>query len=201
MIERLKMWLIWLRRCPNSRGFGIQSPSVYRFVRYVVNEHYPYYAYAELQRCYPNLGVVQRKLFLLYFRISNAFQPSVWLDYQDTQHAEPSYAARTSYIEHGCRKTHMVPFQSLEEVQAVKRIDVARMCVDHQSQEIYEDLLARMSDTSLLIVEGIYQTKESRQFWNMILQDSRTGITLDLYYCGLVFLDHVRTKRNYLINF
>ena len=200
MIERLKIWLIWLRRCPNSRGFGIQSPSVYRFVRYVVNEHYPYYAYDELQKRYPNLGVVQRKLSLLYFRISNAFQPSVWLDFQDTGHAD-SHAARASYIEHGCHKTRIVPFQSLEEIQSVERIDVARLCVDHQSQEIYEALLARMSDSSLLMVEGIYQTKESRRFWNRILQDSRTGITLDLYYCGVVFFDHVRTKRNYLINF
>ena len=45
----LSTWWRWLRRCGCSRGFGVQSPSAYAFIRYVINEHYPYYAYQELQ--------------------------------------------------------------------------------------------------------------------------------------------------------
>ena len=58
-LERLWIWLTRLTRC---RGFGIQSPSAYSFVRYVVNEHYPYYAYADLTNSHPQLGKRSRKL-------------------------------------------------------------------------------------------------------------------------------------------
>ena len=44
----LPRWLVWLSRIHHCRGFGIQSPTDYAFVRYVVNEHWPYYAYDEL---------------------------------------------------------------------------------------------------------------------------------------------------------
>ena len=105
-------------------------------------------------------------------------------------------------------KIHSMQSPPMRQGLLILSMDAVRLTWSHSSRlrrcklsKGYEALLAHMSDTSLLIVEGIYQTKESRQFWNMILQDSRTGITLDLYYCGLVFLDHVRTKRNYLINF
>ena len=45
----LSTWWRWLRRCGCNRGFGVQSPSAYAFIRYVINEHYPYYAYQELR--------------------------------------------------------------------------------------------------------------------------------------------------------
>ena len=43
----LSTWWRWLCRCKYCRGFGVQSPSAYSFIRYVINEHYPYYAYSE----------------------------------------------------------------------------------------------------------------------------------------------------------
>ena len=44
----IRRWLVWLSRIHRVWGFGIQSPTDYAFVRYVVNEHWPYYAYEEL---------------------------------------------------------------------------------------------------------------------------------------------------------
>ena len=44
----MNRWLVWLSRIHHCRGFGIQSPTDYAFVRYVVNEHWPYYAYDQL---------------------------------------------------------------------------------------------------------------------------------------------------------
>ena len=52
----LSTWWRWFRRCGYSRGFGVQSPSAYSFIRYVINEHYPYYAYQELQEQLPQLN-------------------------------------------------------------------------------------------------------------------------------------------------
>ena len=73
----LKEALVWLSRIGRCRGFGVQSPTDYSFIRYVVNEHYPYYAYADLAARHPADGRLQRKLGRLCMRIANFLQPSV----------------------------------------------------------------------------------------------------------------------------
>jgi hypothetical protein len=47
-------------------------------------------------------------------------------------------------------------------------------------------------------VEGIVDNKEA---WQQIVDDQRTGVTFDLYYCGLAMFDKKRIKKNYIINF
>ena len=115
-LERLWIWITRLACC---RGFGIQSPSAYSFVRYVVNEHYPYYAYADLAASFPQLGRRERKF----------------------------------------------------------------------------------NQKSILVVEGIGCSHHARQLWQKLRHDSRTGVTFDLHYCGLVFFDTARPKQHYVINF
>ena len=44
-MNRARRILTWIRRIRHCRGFGIQSPTDYRFVRNVINENYPYHAY------------------------------------------------------------------------------------------------------------------------------------------------------------
>ena len=48
VMNQLKRYLVWLGRIHRCGGFGIQSPTDYSFVRYVINEHWPYYAYDSL---------------------------------------------------------------------------------------------------------------------------------------------------------
>ena len=47
-MNRLKAFIVWLGRIGHCRGFGIQSPADYWLVRYVINEHGPYYSYSKL---------------------------------------------------------------------------------------------------------------------------------------------------------
>jgi hypothetical protein len=54
-------------------GFGIQSPKDYAFVRYVINEKWPYYAYERLGK---NDDWRTRKLGRLYMRLANWRQPT-----------------------------------------------------------------------------------------------------------------------------
>ena len=73
--EWLQIVGVWLSRIAYCRGFGIQSPSAYRFVRYVINEHYPYYAYADLQKRVPVESRVALRLLRLCLRVVNEVQP------------------------------------------------------------------------------------------------------------------------------
>ena len=78
MIGKLLMVLegvaVWLSRIGYCRGFGIQSPADYWLVRYVINEHWPYYQYETIGR---NDDWLTRKLGRLCFRMANWRQPSV----------------------------------------------------------------------------------------------------------------------------
>ena len=90
-MNRLHQAWVWLRRIGHCRGFGIQSPTDYRFVRYVVNEHWPYYAYRQTGL---NDSPLRRKLGRLYFRLANHLQPGTVVD----------LLGYDEYLRAGCRK-------------------------------------------------------------------------------------------------
>jgi hypothetical protein len=166
-------WTVWLSRIHHCRGFGIQSPTDYAFVRYVVNEHWPYYAYDELT----DDDWLVRKLGRLYFRLANWRQPQQMLkdDYQ-------------RYWQAGCRKTVFS--------DNVKRVELARITVD--DRQAWQQMLPLCDERSVVVVEGIWR---NWQMWREIVADERTGRVFDLYYCGIVFFDKKHYKHYYKINF
>ena len=170
-----KLWylIVWLKRIRHCRGFGIQSPSDYWLVRYVINEHWPYYQYEMLGQ---DDGWLRRKLGRLYFRLANWLQPDMIVsdDYQD-------------YLSAGCHKA------SFGETGSLYRLALTG---DYQSK--MASIYNKVSSDSVLVVEGI---QHHQRFWQNLIADHRTGITFDLYYCGIVLFDKKRHKRNYIINF
>lgn len=169
----VRRWLVWLSRIHRVWGFGIQSPTDYAFVRYVVNEHWPYYAYEELT----DPDWLTEKLGKLYFRLANWRQPKVM--------ATDCYQR---YWQAGCRKTRFVP--------VVNTVELARIEVEDISS--WSSLLPKCNDQSVVVVEGIWRNKE---LWKAMLQDKRVVITFDLYYCAIVLFDKNRFKHHYKINF
>lgn len=170
---RLKAAIVWLRRIGHCRGFGIQSPTDYWMVRYVINEHWPYYQYETLG---PNDDWLTRKMGRLCFRLANWLQPTVVesSDYRD-------------YLQAGCRKT---TFGDSSELMV--------MPLEKSSQDRLSYIYNKVSPQSVLVVTGI---SKARKLWRQIVDDERTGITFDLYYCGIVMFDKKRSKKNYIINF
>ena len=198
--------LVWLSRIRHSLGFGIQSPTDYAFVRYVVNEHWPYYAYDELHED----SWLRKKLGRLYLRLANWRQPSVILsdDYHpwfhagcaksilspltphpspNTQHPSPNTQHPTPNTQHPSPNTqHPSP----------NTIDLARIPIDQWDS--FEPLMTHCDQQTVLVVEDIWRNPQQ---WQQITRDARTGTTFDLYYCGIVFFDTERYKHNYIINF
>lgn len=193
MLQRLKCCLLWMCRSPHSRGFGIQSPSAYSFVRYVVNEHYPYYAYEALDAQHADRKLTDRKVGRLLFRIANFWQPQYTF-------IEPSFLS--SYVSAGSRKTRVMGWERPEEKNnpyVEKTLLVAG--ADMLDEEQRHVLMEKSSGSTLLVVLGIHATRQARQRWQSIVDDDSTGVTFDLYHCGVVFFDKSKHKRQYVVNF
>lgn len=191
MLSRLRRGVLWVSRAKYCRGFGIQSPWAYRFVRYVINEHWPYYAYDDLRRQYPRLPLRERKLCELYLRIANHLQAA-----EAELLGDVSEAAR-AYLRAGCRQMRLLPVRGAE----TGAFSLAIIAFGRDMEREAFALAGRAVDTSVLIIEGIYKNAEARRSWSRIIQDERVRVSFDLYYCGLLFFDKKKHKCNYKINF
>lgn len=174
MNKLLTIW-VWIRRISHSLGFGIQSPTDYAFVRYVINEHWPYYAYEKLDQL--SKDPVTRKLGRLYFRLANWRQPK----FMDDDRYRPYWRA-------GCQKTLFTPNRTNVELALLQIEDYGR----------YEYLLQRTDEHSVLVVEGLSRDWSK---WKAIESDPRVGTTFDLYYCGIILFNQNNYKHHYIINF
>ncbi len=189
--------LVWLRRSRHSRGFGVQSPWAYRFIRYVVNEHYPYYAYDDLSRLYEGYPKQIQKLCRLYFRIANFWQAEQALDYSAASETDIIRLYGT-FMKRGCNKLEVVPVRHAADFSSVR---LMRLSVEGDYRQVFEKAVSLANASTMIIVEQIKRDKESRTFWKSIVDDPRCISTFDLYYCGIIFFDKKRYKENYVVNF
>ena len=178
-MNKVRRAWIWLSRVGHCMGFGIQSPTDYRFVRYVINERWPYYAYETLGT---QDDWQKRKLGRLYFRIANYLQPSQIIDMVEAK----------EYLNAACSKA-LIPQKNTALGEHTK---VELAIVPIQSE--YQQLFSWCDEGSVVVFENIYQQSE---LWHCIQHDPRTTVTFDLYYCGIVFFDKSRSPKNYIVNF
>lgn len=172
-MQRFRHVFVWLKRIGHCRGFGIQSPTDYWLVRYVINEHWPYYQYEKLGN---EDEWLTRKLGFLYFRIANWRQPHVIQS--DGFH---------QYLQAGC-----------QNAQFGDSTELIRLTLEGDYRSRLATIYNKVEESTVLIVEAI---KKNRAFWREIVNDERTGVTFDLYYCGIVMFDKKRHKQNYIVNF
>lgn len=184
-----KRYVVWLSRMSHSRGFGVQSPSAYRFIRYVLCEHYPYYAYGELRRTHHSLPWLTRKRMELYFRLANFRQADTWIDNGDDSTLLNEYVAR------GCSKTRVANGFANSTVQ------IARVCMVDGCEEYLEKLLANTDQDSIIAIEDIASNPVARRMWQQLVSNKAVSVSYDLYYLGVAFFDTERFKTNYIVNF
>lgn len=176
-MNRIKRIFVWLCRLPYSCGFGIQSPTDYAFVREVVNEHGAYYAYQQFAAFKEDS--LHQKLGKLYFRLANWRQPSEML--QDEY---------KPYWEAGCR--------SVQWKSSLDNMELVRIKLKADDKEWIPYIYNKVNHRTVLVIEDIYRDWD---FWHKVEKDPRTGVTFDLYYCGIVLFDLTRHKKNYKVNF
>ena len=189
---RVKWVWNWIHRMGYSRGFGVQSPSAYSFIRYVLTEHYPYYAYDELKMRFKSFDHATKKKGRVYFRLANYAQASHWFDYHS---AEQPYAA---YVHEGCRKT---VFQAIDGKTIPNAFRIARLSMTEDYQAVYEALCKVATDDSILILEGINANKDTKAFWKRVQESQKATRTYDLFLCGIIVFDTSKHKHHYIVNF
>lgn len=195
MNYKVQRYLHWLRRIKYCRGFGVQSPSAYRFIRYVINEHYPYYAYDELRKELTRLDSLTRKRMELYFRVANFRQASLWLDFCERNDVIATYVGR------GCHATQVRRITDLQQITADDRIEVLRICPSAGCEALLEAALQKTDDHTLFIIEDIGYNDTAKRMWQKLLESDLTSVSYDLYYLGIAFFDRKRYKNNYIVNF
>lgn len=195
MNYKVQRYLHWLRRIKYCRGFGVQSPSAYRFIRYVINEHYPYYAYDELRKELPRLDSLTRKRMELYFRVANFRQASLWLDFCERNDVIATYVGR------GCHATQVRRITDLQQITADDRIEVLRICPSAGCEALLEAALQKTDDHTLFIIEDIGYNDTAKRMWQKLLESDLTSVSYDLYFLGIAFFDRKRYKNNYIVNF
>ena len=173
MMNQLRHFFVWLRRIGHCQGFGIQSPTDYRFVRNVINETWPYHAYDEVPE---ESDWLKCKLGRLYLRLANECQPRHVIDKVGVM----------EYVKAGCKKA--------EQVEDVDEVELAIVPVTID----YNRLLDRCGEHSIVVFQDIYKQKP---LWHCIEYDRRVRVTFDLYYCGIVLFDKKRSPHNYIVNF
>jgi hypothetical protein len=189
---RVKWIWNWIHRMGYSRGFGVQSPSAYSFIRYVLTEHYPYYAYDELKMRFKSFDHATKKKGRLYFRLANYAQASHWFDYHS---AEQPYAV---YVHEGCRKT---VFRAIDGKTIPNAFRIARLSMTEDYQAVYEALCKVATDDSILILEGINDNKDTKAFWKRVQESQKATRTYDLFLCGIIVFDTSKHKHHYIVNF
>ena len=177
-MNKLKGFLVWLSRIRYCRGAGIQSPTDYRFVRYVINEHWPYYAYEHLGA---DDTWLRRKLGQLYFRLANACQPQKVID----------LIGVADYIQAGCVKSHVL---NADDANDHDSFDMAIMPIE---TDVYH-WLDLCKNHSVLVFEGIHRQPS---LWHCVEYNEHVVTTFDLYYCGIVLFDKTKSRNNYKVNF
>ena len=185
VIKCLQSALVRLRRMPRTRGFGVQSPSAYRFLRDVVSTR-GRYAIAEVQRSNePSVKKDRLKLLKFYARIANFTQAKHWFVSERLASADME-----TYVCVGCQEAQVSSEFSENEVYVIDADDV----------QLVDDILNKASSTSLLIIEGINRSRNAFDRWRQVMTDSRTGVCFDMYKIGVVFFDLKKYKTSYQVN-
>ena len=213
-MNSIKRIYIWLSRISHCRGFGVQSPSAYRFIRYVISEHYPYYAYADLAKEYAGVDWLTRKKMEFYFRLANFRQPNVVSNVMCAANSNDCSRSDDSnifkkYVERGCRKSKLVNVSAdiahddalLTDVLGNAPVELLRITSQSCSDALLLAVLRHTDAKSIVVVEDIGSDQRAMHLWQKLQESDLVSVSYDMYYLGVAFFDTKRIKANYIVNF
>ena len=189
-----KPW-IWVSRFRKRKGYGVHSPFAFSFIRSVVLETTPYYAYEELAALHPWwvrwFHLYPMECRQLLFRLANFAEPKqVALLTQDE--------VTKKYVTAAVPKAKITPVASVAPV-APEIADF--VFVERSRLQEAEEIAAAMPEGGMLVCEGIHEDRTALESWHRIQQAPHTGVTFDLYTYGVAFFNPALYKQHYKVNF
>lgn len=183
ILSSLHKFLSTLLRLPRTRGFGVQSPFAYRFLREVITERWPYYAYDDLKTL--SRDEDERKLGQLLLRLSNHFGPRQW--YFGSDDILRRYKA---YVSAGCHRT-----QCISELP--NKVEIALLSANGSLQEA----LQHVSDDSVLILLDLRSRSLSCRDTMRQAIDAGATVCFDLYNEAIIFFNSKLHPHIYKVNY
>ncbi|MDX1766976.1 MAG: hypothetical protein R3294_02920 [Arenibacter troitsensis] len=74
-------------------------------------------------------------------------------------------------------------------IDKLQRETIEKFIVDNNS----------ITNDTVVLVNGIYQTENTHKLWESIKELNRVKVTMDLFYCGLVFFRREQAKEHFKI--
>lgn len=203
----LKRPFIWMLRFRHRCGYGVHSPFAFNLITQVIYESTPYYKYKDLEKEEKKLALEKDKNWKyeskkrkhLLFRLVNYTQPNTIIDIG-------RLAASSLYLKAGREGADYVAASSLSELLLEADVPVDFLYLHHYRQpklmeEAFHICLARITDQSIFVIEGIRYTPEMFALWKRMRQDEKAGVSFDLYDLGILFFDKTKIKQDYVVNF
>lgn len=175
----------WLSRLGHCKGFGIQSPWAFSMACDVINTHSLDSLFADIESQIK--GKESRKTVSLC-------RMTVKLARHYGRKEVAVGSAATPYMEDYLRLAGIKTRRELPAEMAVVAMEEA----DSSMLNRFADGAGRQS---VMVVGGIHSSRKNHEKWEKLQADERTGITFDVYYCGVVFFDHKIYKQHYKIEF
>ncbi len=189
---RVRRTLVWMRRWRRTRGFGVHSPTDYHFIRYVINQHWPYYAYDTLKNERPDIDKKTRKVCKLYFRLANWLQPA------ETVLCQMPSTAYAQYIQAGCNQTHIT---DVDDTDNTPQAQLCAMTLNEETMPLIQQTLQQADDGTMIVINGIHRSRKNKKYWRQLRKQHNATLTFDVYYCGIILIRHKRTKQHYIVNY
>ncbi|MDR0895049.1 MAG: hypothetical protein LBN06_07100 [Prevotellaceae bacterium] len=203
----LKRPFVRLGRIRYRCGYGVHSPFAFSLITHVIYEHTPYYKYEELAKMQRRLAPQKdrywkyesRKVKQLLFRLVNYAQPATIVD-------AGTLSASACYLKAAKENADYTATRDLSELflEAGSPVDFLYVH-DYRNPTLVEDIVnlcvARSTERSLFVVEGIGYTPQMRALWQKLLQDDRVGMTFNLYDLGILCFDKRKMKQEYKLCF
>lgn len=170
MFEALRRFGYSFVRWGQSHGFGVQSPTAYKFIKDIVRGKNLYYDCQNLseKHCGEDLHHLAFHSFLL--RFSNFMQDRPWainsLDDIDKD-----------CISSGSSKASVSVMPLLQSDNFLRQLDIF----------------------SAVVIKDIHFDVASWELWTTIVKSKPDSASFDLYDCGVIFLDHSMQKGSYKV--
>lgn len=167
------------------KGYGVQSPFAYRFMREIVVAELPYQIYAELPEREGSGKKRREKEDRFLLRLSNMVQPELLVAVGEVDELT------RRYVEAGCRKSVW------GEAGKDKRALIVADCRNGSVREEMEERMEEAGEDSVVACVDIRDDGEARRLWRDVKGGTKVVQVFDLWSVGVVFFDKSRSPQVY----